>query len=308
MSGRQLFTVGLSLAGAAAVCAWIGCGSGSGNHAGAGDAGGNGDTSSGGSGSGSSGGGSGSGGSSSSGSSTGCSAYPNAAFCDDFENETDASFATNWPGTPYDNPEFLRPVVITSPTAYSPTHVLHESAQFIADAGNAGQRFSQVGRNLPTLLPTQSVSVGFSVRIVSFTDVEGGYESGPSPNFQVQFYPVGSSAGPGCLVEFQGADPTHYYVNMCGQPGPGGSPTTTVAFAVGTWQRISVSATFGPTDAGTGTVTLAIDGAPVESVPMSGQPGTGVISYTGTLALGAFGYDQTPSMTLDLDDVVIEQM
>jgi len=294
--GAWLVAAGIGLGASVALCTGSGCGS-SGNRGSAGDSAAGGADGSGGS--------SGSGGS---GGSTGCAAYPHAAFCDDFEDETDASFATNWPGVPYSEAQFVRPVVITSPSAYSPTHVLHADAEFVADAGSAGQRFSLIGRNLPTLLPTQSVSVGFSVRVVSFTPAEGGYESGPSPDFQVSFYSPQPGIVPSCLVEFQGLDPTHYLVNMCGQQGPNGEPTTSFAFVPGTWQRITVSASFGPTEAGTGTVTLAVDGSPIKSVPLSTGTATGVSSYTGTLSLGSFGYDETPSMVLDLDDVVIEQM
>jgi hypothetical protein len=257
----------------------------------------------------STGGGASSSGSSSGGSSgggTGCAAYPNAVFCDDFEHETDASFAANWPSAPYaTNPQFVVPAVVESPTAYSPTHVLHADAEFATDAGNAGQRFSEVGRGLPTLLATQGVSVGFSVRIVSFVPAEGGYESGPSPDFQIVFSAL-KGQGPSCLVQFQGKDPTHYWVSACDVLQDGGYPTASVAFTPGAWQRLVVSASFGATDAGTGTVTVTADGALVLSVPM-GKGAATATEYGGTLTLGSFGYDQTPSMVMDLDDVVIEQ-
>lgn len=250
--------------------------------------------------------GSSSSGGSGSGASTGCAAYPGAGFCDDFERETDASFAANWPATPYaTNPQFVVPAVIESPTAYSPTHVLHTDAELVVDAGSAGQRFSEIGRGLPTVLATQRVSVGFSVRVVSFVAAEGGYESGPSPDFQISFNAV-RGAGPSCLVQFQGQDATHYWINACGVLRDGGYPTASVAFTPGTWQRFVVSASFGPTDAGTGTVTVTADGAVVLSVPM-GEGAATATEYGGSLTLGSFGYDQTPSMVLDIDDVVIEQ-
>ena len=267
---RAALVVFTLLATAAAGAVGLACGGGS-------SAGGDGGSSSGGSSSG--GGGSGSGGAG-----TGCAAYPGAAFCDDFEHETDASFAANWPGAPYaTDPQFVVPAVIESATAYSPSHVLHADAELVADAGSSGQRFSEIGRGLPTLLATQSVSVGFSVRIVSFVAAEGGYESGPSPDFQISFNAV-QGAGPSCLVQFQGKDPTHYWINACSVQQDGGYPTASVAFTPGAWQRFVVSASFGPSDAGTGTVTVTADGATVLSVPM-GKGAATATEYSGHLTL-----------------------
>jgi hypothetical protein len=257
----------------------------------------------------SSGGGGGSGGgvaSSGSGGSAGCAAYPGAGFCDDFENETDAAFFTNWPSAPYrTNPQFLLPVVQTSPSAYSPSHVLHAEADFAPDSGSAGQRFTLIGRGLPTVLASQTLSVGFSMRMLSFVAAEGGYETGPSPDVQISFNAI-EGAGPSCLVELQGKDPTHYWATVCGVLVDAGFPTTSVAFTLGTWQRLTVAASFASDGGSTGLVTLSVDGTVVASEPMGGG-GTASTQYSGSLSIGSFAYDETPSMVMDIDDVVIEQ-
>jgi hypothetical protein len=85
------------------------------------------------------------------GSGTGCSAYPGAVFCDDFENAS--TFDANWPlitGTP--------PMVTTSPTAYSPTHV--------ASAIASGSFPSNMGHPLPPILKSQRLRIAFSFRVL----------------------------------------------------------------------------------------------------------------------------------------------
>jgi hypothetical protein len=164
-----------------------------------------------------------------------------------------------------------------------------------------------ISRNLPTVLPTQSLSVSFSVRIVAFTDLDGSYVTSPSPDFQISFYSPQSTFAPSCLVEFQGGKGLQYAVNVCGRESDGGGPTATVPFTLGAWQRITVGASFAPTDAGIGTVTLAVDGSVIESLPMSPATAAPASTYTGSVSLASFAYDDTPSMTLDIDDVVIEQ-
>ena len=243
---------------------------------------------------------------------SGCAAHPTAGFCDDFENETDASLATNWPYS-VPNAEFLQPVVATEANAFSGTHVLHADAPFVFDAGpndpGHGQKFMIVSRALPTVLESQSVHVGFVMRIASFA---GGDAGTPSPNIQIQVYPIDISRG-GTTVQIKGDSSRTLTVSTSGYNGsPIADPSVTVPFTLGQWIQVDVVTSFakGTSDAGTptyGSTSVSLDGQMISTTPFANLIDMESKTYGGMLTLGSFGFSEEPDTVVELDDVYLEQ-
>jgi len=232
--------------------------------------------------------------------SIGCAQYPGAIFCDDFENETPAVFGSNWGGTPYApaDPHLLEPIVITSDSAYSPNHMMHTEAEYVASEGSDGERLSEIVHGLPTLLLTQSVHVGFSFRIVAAGN-DGAGSDGAGADLAVDFFTRNPGIVASCNVSIQ-----NNALSGCVQhEGP-----RLIAMPIGVWRRVQIDADLMPAGSAAGTVTIAIDGQAVETGSFDSMPGSDN-TWTGLLALGgaAFDPDIAPRTVIDLDDIVVEQ-
>jgi hypothetical protein len=211
------------------------------------------------------------------GSGTGCSAYPGAVFCDDFE--TASTFDTNWPlmtGTP--------PTVTMSPTAYSPTHVA--SALASADGGLP----SNMGHPLPMLLRTQRLRVAFSFRVlaglpaatnVATVSLHGTDSNGFDANVDIE----------------QGKLQVELLNDASPSPPPdAGSPWIKVAdVSPNEWVRLELDVDVSDQ----GSVRALVNGAPIATLIYSpaqaGYSGT----YQGDLLLTA------TAAAIDYDDVVL---
>jgi hypothetical protein len=209
--------------------------------------------------------------------STGCAAYPGALFCDDFE--TAGTFATNWPTT-----TGVAPVVATSPTAYSPTHV----ASAIGDASD----HSVMQHILPALLPNQTVRVAFSFRLVEDPgDFALVSNVALSANDDVGLQ-VSTSVEQGQLTVELLNDASQF---PSADAGP--ESLSLMALAKGEWVRVELD--FDLSDPGG--VKVLVNGAMAANMPyVPGQMVTG--TYQGDLQLEA-----GESIQVDFDDVVIWQ-
>jgi hypothetical protein len=209
---------------------------------------------------------------------SGCAAYPGAVFCDDFE--TAGSFAANWPAT-----TGVAPVVTTSPTAYSPTHV--------ASAIGGASDHSLMQHALPAILATQTLRIAFSLRV----------EQLPSAYALVADVSVSASGdlGMNVLLSVEQGELTVELLNDASQfPGPDAGPTTVPLATVtnGSWVRVELDVDVSDQ----GSVKALVDGSMKAELPyVPGQSG-----FTGTYQ-GDLQLEAGESTSIDFDDAVIWQ-
>jgi hypothetical protein len=223
-------------------------------------------------------GGAGSGGAGSGGS-TGCSAYPGAAFCDDFE--TAGTFAQNWP-----NPTGTLPLVVASPTAYSPAHV----ASLVSTTTN-----SNMFHSLPTILASQKLRIAFSVRVV---DAPRGYALLANPSLDSTG--TMEDLGLQVTVALDAGQLAVELLNNSGltEPADGGPDLPVAPFPVGTWMRVELDVDV--SDAGS--VKVLVNGALKATLPYVPAETGYTGSYEGDLMLSA-----TTSTSVEYDDIVVWQ-
>jgi hypothetical protein len=214
------------------------------------------------------------------GGSSGCSAYPGAAFCDDFE--TAGALAQNWP-----NPTGNAPVVVTSPTAYSPTHV----ASLVDATAN-----SNMFHSFPTILASQKLRLAFSARVI---DAPRGVTLLANPSFD-SVGTMQEDLGLQVTVSLEAGQLTVELLNNSGitEPADGGPELSVAPFLIGTWMRVELD--FDVSD--TGSVKVLVNGALAATLPYVPATTGYTGSYEGSVMLSA-----TDSASVEYDDVVIWQ-